>query len=302
MNVAETASSSLEVIHTKRDNDCRSNSSSSASSSRSPAGFIGSLLGLGGGLIVIPTLTLALKVDIRYAIGASIVSIIATSSGAAAAYVRERMTNLRVAMVLEIATTLGALTGGYMAGRIAGRWLFVVFGVVMACSAVMMLRKRRNVASDEGEGTPWANYLRLRGSYYDGALNKEVPYRVVRARLGLGLMYIAGMMSGLLGIGSGVLKVPAMDLAHAPADQGLHRDEQLHDRRHRRRQRGAVFRARRHQPVHRRARRGRDPRRRDDRRARHGPAAPRPHPVLLRGRAAPRLGPDAPQGTERTLS
>ena len=87
---------------------------------------------------------------------------------------------------------------------------------------------------------------------------------------------------------------------HAPADQGLHRDEQLHDRRHRRRQRGAVFRARRHQPVHRRPGRGRDPRRRDGRRARHGPAAPRPHPVLLRGRAALRLRADAPQGTERT--
>ena len=161
---------------------------------------------------MIPALTLALKVDIRYAIGASIVSIIATSSGAAAAYVRERMTNLRVAMVLEVATTLGALTGGYLAGRIAGNWLFVFFGVVMACSAVMMLRKRRNAATDEGEGTPWANYLRLHGSYYDAALNREVAYRVVRARLGLALMYVAGMMSGLLGIGSGVLKVPAMDL------------------------------------------------------------------------------------------
>ena len=188
------------------------NSCSSASSVSIAGGFVGSLLGLGGGLIVIPTLTLALKVDIRYAIGASIVSIIATSSGAAAAYVRERMTNLRVAMVLEVATTLGALTGGYTAGRIGVRWLFVVFGVVMAGSAVMMLRKRRNLASDEGEGTPWANYLRLHGSYYDGALNKEVPYRVVRARLGLALMYVAGVMSGLLGIGSGVLKVPAMDL------------------------------------------------------------------------------------------
>ena len=175
-------------------------------------GFVGSLLGLGGGLVVIPALTLALKVDIRYAIGASIVSIIATSSGAAAAYVRERMTNLRVAMVLEVATTLGALTGGYLAGRIAGRWLFVVFGIVMAFSAVMMLRKRRNVASDEGEGTPWANYLRLNGSYYDAAIGQEVSYRVVRARLGLALMYVAGTMSGLLGIGSGVLKVPAMDL------------------------------------------------------------------------------------------
>jgi hypothetical protein len=175
-------------------------------------GFVGSLLGLGGGLVVIPALTLALKVDIRYAIGASIVSIIATSSGAAAAYVRERMTNLRVAMVLEVATTTGALTGGYLAGRIGGRWLFLGFAVVMAASAVMMLRKRHSVATEEGEGTPWANYLRLRSSYYDSALNREVAYRPVHARLGLALMYIAGMMSGLLGIGSGVLKVPAMDL------------------------------------------------------------------------------------------
>src|SRR5579864_4716182 len=91
------------------------------------AGVLGSLLGLGGGIIVVPALTLLLKIDIRYAIGASIVSVIATSSGAAAAYVRERMTNLRVAMVLEIATTTGALSGAYIAGRVGGRWLYVIF-------------------------------------------------------------------------------------------------------------------------------------------------------------------------------
>ena len=176
-------------------------------------GFIGSLLGLGGGLIVIPTLTLVLKVDIRYAIGASIVSIIATSSGAAAAYVRERMTNLRVAMVLEIATTLGALTGGYMAGRIAGRWLFIVFGIVMAClggddaAQAPQRGQRRRRGHALGEWPAPARQL-LRWRARPGS-----AYRVVRARLGLGLMYIAGMMSGLLGIGSGVLEVPAMDLA-----------------------------------------------------------------------------------------
>src|ERR1043166_1773619 len=95
------------------------------------AGMLGALLGLGGGIIVIPALVLLLKIDIRYAIGASIVSVIATSSGAAAAYVRERMTNLRVAMVLEIATTTGALTGAYVAGRIGGRWLYIIFGLVL---------------------------------------------------------------------------------------------------------------------------------------------------------------------------
>jgi uncharacterized membrane protein YfcA len=171
------------------------------------AGFFGSLLGLGGGLIVIPVLTMALKVNMRYAIGASIVSVIATSSGAAAAYVRKGMTNLRVATVLEIATTLGALTGGYLAGRIAERWLFVIFGVVMGYSALMMLRKRRQAEGVETRSAPWADYLRLHGSYYDGALDREVVYRVVRARVGLALMYVAGVVSGLLGIGSGALKV-----------------------------------------------------------------------------------------------
>src|SRR6266481_3160626 len=91
------------------------------------AGVLGSLLGLGGGIVVVPALTLFLHIDIRYAIGASIVSVIATSSGAAAAYVRERMTNLRVAMFLEIGTTTGALSGAYLAGRLGGRWLYVIF-------------------------------------------------------------------------------------------------------------------------------------------------------------------------------
>ena len=106
------------------------------------AGVFGSLLGLGGGIIVIPVLTLLFKINIRYAIGASIVSVIATSSGAAAAYVREHLTNLRVAMVLEVATTSGALTGAYLAGKLSGRWLYIIFGLVMGYSSLMMFRKR----------------------------------------------------------------------------------------------------------------------------------------------------------------
>ncbi len=183
------------------------------------AGVLGSLLGLGGGIIVIPVLTLLFKIDIHYAIGASIVSVIATSSGAAAAYVRERMTNLRVAMVLELATVSGALTGAYLAGVLSVHWLYIIFGLILGYSALMMLRKRRDTANEAKitRAAPWADYLRLHSSYYDDAEGQEINYRVRNTRIGLGLMYIAGMVSGLLGIGSGALKVPAMDLAmHLP--------------------------------------------------------------------------------------
>jgi uncharacterized protein len=180
------------------------------------AGLLGSLLGLGGGIIIIPVLTLWLHIDIRYAIGASIVSVIATSSGAAATYVRERLANLRVAMVLELATTTGAITGALLAGRISTRGLYLIFGGVMAYSSIMMFRKMSVSGSDRANRpAPWADRLRLHSSYYDDALGQEIAYRVVSTRIGLALMYVAGMVSGLLGIGSGALKVPAMDLAMA---------------------------------------------------------------------------------------
>jgi uncharacterized protein len=180
------------------------------------AGLLGSLLGLGGGIIIIPVLTLWLHVDIRYAIGASIVSVIATSSGAAAAYVRERLANLRVAMVLELATTSGALSGAFLAGMIGTRALYLIFAAVMAYSSLAMFRKMGGGGSDRANRpAPWADRLRLHSSYYDEALGKEISYRVVSTRIGLGLMYVAGIVSGLLGIGSGALKVPAMDLAMA---------------------------------------------------------------------------------------
>ncbi len=176
------------------------------------AGVLGSLLGLGGGIIVIPALTLLLGIDIRYAIGASIITIIATSSGAAAAYVRERMTNLRVAMWLELGTTTGALTGAYLAGLIDSRYLYIIFALILGYSAAAMLRKRKQIAAHDITPTPVAARLRLSSSYVDEAEGREIPYTVVNARMGLGMMYIAGVVSGLLGIGSGALKVPAMDL------------------------------------------------------------------------------------------
>jgi hypothetical protein len=176
------------------------------------AGLLGSLLGIGGGIVMVPVLTLLLHIDIRYAIGASIISVIATSSGAAAAYVREHMTNLRVAMLLEIGTTTGALTGAFVAGKINSRWLYVIFGVMMGYSAVIMFRKRH---SQDAPVPPdyWADRLNLHGSYYDEAEQRQIDYRVTHTYIGLALMYVAGLISGLLGIGSGALKVPAMDLA-----------------------------------------------------------------------------------------
>ena len=181
------------------------------------AGVLGSLIGLGGGVVVVPVLTLLFHVDIRLAIGASIVSVIATSSGAAAAYVRERMTNLRAGMFLEIATVTGALTGAYLTTVLPARVLFIVFGVVLAYSALATFQKRHadrplSVSTDR-----IANAMKLHGSYFDEAQGREVAYKVVGTKPGLALMYVAGLVSALLGIGSGALKVPAMDLAmHLP--------------------------------------------------------------------------------------
>jgi uncharacterized membrane protein YfcA len=181
------------------------------------AGVLGSLIGLGGGVVVVPVLTLLFHIDIRLAIGASIVSVIATSSGAAAAYVRERMTNLRAGMFLEIATTTGAVSGAYLTTVLPAKALFILFGTVLAYSAVATYRKRHSTEPLTVSHDRLANYFDLHGSYYDQFDQKEISYKVVGTKVGLFMMYIAGMVSALLGIGSGALKVPAMDIAmHLP--------------------------------------------------------------------------------------
>ena len=181
------------------------------------AGVLGSLVGLGGGVVIVPVLTIFYGVNIRLAIGASIVSVIATSSGAAAAYVRERMTNLRAGMFLEVATTTGALSGAYLATLLPERFLFAFFGVVLAYSSVITYRKRHEDQLLAVSNDRIANYFNLHGSYYDEAEGREITYKVSGTKLGLVLMYIAGLVSALLGIGSGALKVPAMDAAmHLP--------------------------------------------------------------------------------------
>jgi uncharacterized membrane protein YfcA len=176
------------------------------------AGFLGSILGLGGGIIVTPVLTLLFGLDIRYAIGASIVSVIATSSGAAVAYIRDRITNIRIGMFLEIGTTLGAITGAFLSGILNPRFLYVIFGLLLLYSAVMMLKKVKSELPQNTRNHPLALKLALPGAYYDKVLGREVQYNVDGVYGGLGMMYAAGVISGLLGIGSGIFKVMAMDL------------------------------------------------------------------------------------------
>lgn len=175
------------------------------------AGFLGSLTGLGGGVIVVPLLTLALGVDIRYAIGASLVSVIATSSGAAAAYVREGYSNIRVGMFLEIATTIGALLGAFLAGRLSTSAIAVIFGIALLHSAYLSLRAREEQQRSGGQPDRIAQWLQLDGSYPTEAGPR--PYHVRNVPVGFGLMGLAGILSGLLGIGSGAVKVIAMDQA-----------------------------------------------------------------------------------------
>jgi uncharacterized membrane protein YfcA len=174
------------------------------------AGFLGSLTGLGGGVVLVPLLTLFFKVDIRYAVGASLVSVIATSSGAAAAYVKEGISNIRIGMFLEIATTLGALLGAFLAARISTGTIAIVFGAVLLYSAYVAGQPRTKGPLDDVPD-PLATRLRLNGSFPTPEGMRH--YCVRRVPAGFSLMFGAGALSGLLGIGSGAVKVLAMDQA-----------------------------------------------------------------------------------------
>ncbi|MHC6180630.1 sulfite exporter TauE/SafE family protein [Clostridium sp. JNZ X4-2] len=176
------------------------------------AGMVGSILGLGGGTIITPALTLLFGIDIRYAVGASLISVIATSSGAAAAYIKDKITNLRVGMFLEIATTIGAITGAFLGGIISPDYLYFLFGLLLLYSAFAMFKKRKSELPNDVETHPLAKKLKLNGHYYDKVLDKNVSYKVAGVPSGFGVMYGAGIISGLLGIGSGSFKVMAMDL------------------------------------------------------------------------------------------
>ncbi len=174
------------------------------------AGLLGALSGLGGGVVIVPLLTIAFHVDIKYAIGASLVSVIATSSGAAAAYVREGFSNIRIGMFLEIATTLGALFGAWLTTKAPTEVIGLVFGLVLLYSAYVSLKQKHEEITEHPDQL--ALWLKLKGDLPlpDGG---EQPYVAQRVPIGFGLMWLAGVLSGLLGIGSGAVKVIAMDQA-----------------------------------------------------------------------------------------
>jgi len=176
------------------------------------AGVVGAMLGLGGGIIIVPALTLLIGLPIRYAIGASIVSVIATSSGAAAAYVRGGLANLRIAIALEVATTIGAVSGAFIAGHVPVRVLYIVFGLLMAYSTIAMLERLKLELPGDVPYDPLANRLKFHGDYYDQALRRRVAYAATGVVPGGFMMYGAGLVSGLLGIGSGSFNVLALDV------------------------------------------------------------------------------------------
>ncbi|MBW7887504.1 MAG: sulfite exporter TauE/SafE family protein [Bacteroidetes bacterium] len=174
------------------------------------AGLIGALTGLGGGVVIVPLLTLVIGVDIRYAIGASLVAVIATSSGAAAAYVKEGYANIRIGMLLEIATTIGALFGAYLAGILSTSVIAIIFGLVLLYSAIMSRRAHHDAPSGKPPDA-LATKLKLNGEFPTSKGMQQ--YNVYSVPAGFSLMAAAGALSGLLGIGSGAVKVLAMDQA-----------------------------------------------------------------------------------------
>ena len=177
------------------------------------AGIFGAIFGIGGGMIVTPVLTIGLGLDIKYAIGASIIAVIATSSGASIAYLKDDMLNLRVAMFLEIATTVGAILGAVLTGVLPSKALFVLFGMLLIFSSWNMVRKLRASKDEEvnTETDTLSNKLQLNSTYYDQASKKQVDYKVANVPGGFSMMFGAGLASGLLGVGSGAFKVIAMD-------------------------------------------------------------------------------------------
>jgi uncharacterized protein len=174
------------------------------------AGLLGALTGLGGGVVLVPLLTVFFHVDIRYAIGVSLISVIATSSGAAAAYVREGFSSVRIGMFLEVATTLGAILGAYLSTVVHTQALAIIFGLVLIYSAVVSWQQGKNPTPELKGGSRWSDKLELSGSYPDRD-GKPCKYEVENIPGGFGLMFVAGTLSGLLGIGSGAVKVLAMD-------------------------------------------------------------------------------------------
>ena len=176
------------------------------------AGFIGALFGLGGGVLIIPFLTLVEGVPVPLAVGASIVSVVATSSSSAATYVQDHLTNLRLGMFLEIGTVAGAITGAFVAVFLPASVLFVFFGLILLYATIIMVRARGIDFPADVKSDTTSRILSLGGQYEDHSLNRVVKYEVTRTPLTVFIGYFAGIVSGLLGVGGGIINVPTMNL------------------------------------------------------------------------------------------
>ncbi|NLC23528.1 MAG: sulfite exporter TauE/SafE family protein [Oxalobacter sp.] len=178
------------------------------------ASLLGGMLGMAGGIFIVPILTLLFGINIHTAIGISLVSVIACSCSSAVTFLKNHLTNIRLAIVLETASTLGALTGVFLIGLVSTAFLYGLFAFILLLSAKQMLTPRQEIKTGENiRAKSWATALTLHSSYPDQASGKEIAYQVGNVPFGLVLMYGAGLISALLGIGSGVLKIPAMDTA-----------------------------------------------------------------------------------------
>ena len=178
------------------------------------AGFVGSLLGIGGGLIVIPFLSIVFKFNMHQAAAAGLVSVIATSSGAASAYVKDRLTHLRIGMFLQLATVIGGVLGAILSGFLPAKVLSLIFGILLLYNSFLMIKNRKSDEKSQPSSlqiSKWAKKLKLYGSYFDKIQNKEIEYSVQNITGGFLMMTLAGILSGLLGIGSGIFKVLALD-------------------------------------------------------------------------------------------
>ena len=178
------------------------------------AGFVGSLLGIGGGLIVIPFLSIVFKFNMHQAAAAGLVSVIATSSGAASAYVKDRLTHLRIGMFLQLATVIGGVLGAILSGFLPAKVLSLIFGILLLYNSFLMIKNRKSDEKSQPSSlqiSKWAKKLKLYGSYFDKIQNREIEYSSQNIAAGFLMMTFAGILSGLLGIGSGIFKVLALD-------------------------------------------------------------------------------------------
>ena len=177
-------------------------------------GVIGAISGLGGGIVIVPVLTILMHLPITDAIGASIVSVIAVSSGAGSVYVRDHITNVRIAMFLEVSTATGAIFGAtVLAPLLNHQVLMILFGLTLLFSLLPVLANIGEELPKDIKSDPWAKRMKMRGSYFDKRLGREITYQAARLRPAIGIMFVAGLMAGILGIGAGVLKVLAQEIS-----------------------------------------------------------------------------------------